>query len=68
MSYKPDAHEMSVMQRVGRVKFMRKSIEMYNKTCNDCKAKIMKDPKMSVDDYCETCKAMAKEVWGKYLE
>lgn len=62
------AKEIGTINRVGKVRMIKNSIKVYNGLCQRCRMKIARNPKTNIEDYCDQCKAMAKEVWNDYVD
>jgi len=33
--------------------------QLYNELCRECQVKVVKNPKMDIEEYCDTCKEKA---------
>lgn len=68
--------EKKTVDKLGKrkmIKLIKNLTKSYNQLCNDCKLKIISDPKRLPDDYCEDCRnilfdATIKSVGDDYFE
>lgn len=56
------------MKKVGRLKLIKNSVKVYNHLCQDCKRKILKNPKINISEYCDQCKLVIEKYLGGMIK
>jgi len=55
-------------KNVGRWRLVKLTTKLYNNLCNDCKRKVINNPKIEFKDYCPNCQKKAEEIFGDLIK
>lgn len=70
MNDKPKLNEKDLfaMNKIGKFRMIRLFTKLYNRLCQSCKLKAMKDTRRPLEDYCDKCQETIKELLEKYTK
>ena len=57
-----------IIEKIGIIKFTRTMIRTYNQLCLHCRLKLRRNPKMSIEHYCNNCKTIVTETLEKIIK
>lgn len=50
-----------------KLKFAKKNLgkfyQMFTQLCRKCKSKVLRNPQIEINQYCDTCQKRIKDIW-----
>lgn len=71
MNMKPkqlNEREKDKISLVGKAKFVRGMLRIYNTLCSHCRSRVLKNPRMKLKEYCWKCQQKVKPMLEELLK